>query len=158
MTERRARRRPGENRERLIEAGLTEFGLSGYHGTSTARIAARAGVPQPHVYANFRTKQELFFACVESAAQRIRDRAASGGSSALGSDRVGATSDSSVALTDSSDARLLLQASAAAAVPELRPLLNAELGALHLALGEHAYAEVLAQGAAALRGGFTAAE
>lgn len=65
------RRRPGENRERLQEAGLIEFGLFGFHGTSTGRIAARASVPQPHVYTNFRTKQELFLACVARAVDDI---------------------------------------------------------------------------------------
>ena len=67
MTERRARRKPGENRERLLQAGLHEFGLYGYQGASTARIAARADVPQPHVYANFSGKAELFLACLDSA-------------------------------------------------------------------------------------------
>lgn len=67
MVERRARRRPGENRKRLLEAGLVEFGLFGYHGASTSGIAARAGVPQPHVYASFKTKQELFLDCLQHA-------------------------------------------------------------------------------------------
>lgn len=67
MTERRARRKPGENRALLLQAGLYEFGLYGYHGTSTARIAARAGVPQPHVYANFSGKPDLFLACLDRA-------------------------------------------------------------------------------------------
>lgn len=72
MSVRRARRRPGENRARLLEAGLVEFGLFGYHGTSTAAIAARAEVPQPHVYTSFRTKQELFLACWERVLAYIR--------------------------------------------------------------------------------------
>lgn len=67
MTERRARRKPGENRERLLQAGLHEFGLYGYQGASTARIAARADVPQPHVYANFSDKFSLFLACLDRA-------------------------------------------------------------------------------------------
>lgn len=71
MTERRARRKPGENRALLLQAGLNEFGLYGYHGTSTARIAARAGVPQPHVYANFSGKPQLFFACLERAGELL---------------------------------------------------------------------------------------
>lgn len=62
---RRPRRRPGENRERLIEAGIHVFGANGYHGASTAAIAALADVPQPHVYASFSTKQELFLTCWE---------------------------------------------------------------------------------------------
>ena len=76
MTERRPRRRPGENRERLLKAGLVEFGLHGYHGASTAAIAARADVPQPHVYASFRTKQELFLACAERAVDEASSVAA----------------------------------------------------------------------------------
>ncbi|MBK0421382.1 helix-turn-helix transcriptional regulator [Leucobacter sp. CSA2] len=67
MNERRPRRRPGENREQLVKAGLIEFGLHGYHGASTAAIARRAGVPQPHVYASFPTKLALFEACATRA-------------------------------------------------------------------------------------------
>lgn len=65
----RRRRRPGENRERLIQAGIEAFGWLGYHGASTASIGRQAEVPQPHIYANFTTKQALFLACVS----RIRD-------------------------------------------------------------------------------------
>lgn len=75
---RRPRRKPGENRELLLEAGLIEFGLLGFHGASTAAIAARADVPQPNVYANFSTKQELFLACVERAASEVQARAGVG--------------------------------------------------------------------------------
>lgn len=71
MSERRARRRPGENRERLIEAGLIEFGLFGFHGASTAAIAARAGVPQPHVYSNFINKQALFLETCAAATRMV---------------------------------------------------------------------------------------
>ncbi|QIM18414.1 helix-turn-helix transcriptional regulator [Leucobacter coleopterorum] len=63
MSSRRPRRRPGQNHELLIEAGIVEFGLYGYQGASTSAIAVRAEVPQPHVYANFATKQELFLEC-----------------------------------------------------------------------------------------------
>lgn len=72
----RPRRRPGENRERLIEAGLIEFGLFGYHGASTAGIAARAEVPQPHVYASFPSKGALFLAVVRRVAERLAERLA----------------------------------------------------------------------------------
>lgn len=67
MTERRPRRRPGENRDRLLKAGLIEFGLHGFYGASTSAIALRAEVPQPHVYASFTTKRELFLACLDEA-------------------------------------------------------------------------------------------
>lgn len=60
----RLRRRPGENRDRLIDAGITLFASAGYHGASTSAIAALADVPQPHVYASFQTKHDLFLTCV----------------------------------------------------------------------------------------------
>ncbi|MHA3683063.1 TetR/AcrR family transcriptional regulator [Leucobacter sp. HY1910] len=75
MTERRARRKPGENRERLLQAGLHEFGLYGYQGASTARISARADVPQPHVYANFSGKPALFLECLDRACNVLADAA-----------------------------------------------------------------------------------
>lgn len=64
---RRPRRRPGENRAALLEAATIEFGKHGFHGASTAAIAARAEVPQPHVYVHFDTKDDLFFAALEHA-------------------------------------------------------------------------------------------
>ena len=67
----KGRRRPGENRRRLVEAGLVEFGLYGYHGTSTGRIAARADVPQPHLYANFSSKRAWLLACAEDSIERL---------------------------------------------------------------------------------------
>ncbi len=70
---RRPRRRPGENRERLLTAGIAEFGTHGYHGSSTAAIAALAEVPQPHVYANFSNKAQLFLSCAERAAALLED-------------------------------------------------------------------------------------
>lgn len=124
MTERRLRRRPGENREYLLEAGLVEFGLSGYHGTATARIATRAGVPQPHVYASFRTKQELFLACVEASADRVR------GSEANADDEL-----------------LILQAVAAAQTPDLSGPLREILSALRHSVGDVAFHALLARAA-----------
>jgi len=70
---RRVRRRPGENRARLIEAGIRVFAQHGYHGASTSAIATLADVPQPHVYASFRTKQDLFFECGNEVVTRLRE-------------------------------------------------------------------------------------
>lgn len=61
---RRSRRRPGENRERLLAAGLIEFGTHGFRGAATSQIAERADVPQPHIYSSFATKHELFLECL----------------------------------------------------------------------------------------------
>lgn len=68
---RRQRRPQGENRERLIRAGMQEFSRRGYRGASTTVIAQAAEVPQPHVYANFSTKQQLFVSCLERAIELI---------------------------------------------------------------------------------------
>lgn len=110
----RPRRRPGENRERLLEAGIREFGTLGYHGTSTAAIAAAASVPQPHVYANFETKQDLFFACAERVCRDLAEP-----------DR-----------TAVQHRRFLLQAVAAAPRVELRERLAPLLLELREAMGE----------------------
>jgi len=130
VTERRARRRPGENRKRLLEAGLIEFGLFGFHGASTAGIAARAGVPQPHVYASFATKQELFLACVELACAGVRDRAGVDVPRPL--------------------QRIVLQALSAVRDPALNDALSGELGGLHSCIGEVRFAALLSAAAAGL--------
>lgn len=67
----RQRRKPGENRERLMVAAIHVFGKHGYHGALTTNIAELADVPQPHVYANFATKQALYLACVERVAETL---------------------------------------------------------------------------------------
>lgn len=71
LTTRRGRRRPGENRAALLQAAVYEFGRRGYHGASTASIAARADVPQPHVYVHFQTKGELFIAALTDAYHHV---------------------------------------------------------------------------------------
>ncbi|MFD5600714.1 TetR/AcrR family transcriptional regulator [Leucobacter sp. NPDC058333] len=146
MTERRARRKPGENRERLIEAGLIEFGLFGFHGASTARIAARAGVPQPHVYAHFATKQDLFLAVCAIAIDIVADDLAA--ASLLASDatalRAGARSrvdggDEANYVTRDSALQLLSQAIAALGASELRAHLAELLAELRTTLGADAF-------------------
>ncbi len=74
-----ARRKPArrlsaqERRAELLEAAVIEFAESGYHGTRTADIAARAGVSQPYVYALFPDKRALFLACHEWTTERIKE-------------------------------------------------------------------------------------
>jgi len=62
-----------ERRADLLEAAVVEFAESGYHGTRTADIAARAGVSQPYVYALFPDKRALFLACHEWTTERIKE-------------------------------------------------------------------------------------
>lgn len=62
-----------ERRADLLEAAVIEFAESGYHGTRTADIAARAGVSQPYVYALFPDKRALFLACHDYTTERIKE-------------------------------------------------------------------------------------
>ena len=49
-------------RASILRAAIVEFARSGYAGTSTEAIAARAGISQPYVFRLFGTKKELFIA------------------------------------------------------------------------------------------------
>jgi AcrR family transcriptional regulator len=60
-----------ERHEQLVAAAVTAFSLGGYAGTTTDQVARLAGVSQPYVIRIFRTKQELFIAAVNHAADRI---------------------------------------------------------------------------------------
>lgn len=136
LTERRPRRKPGENRARLLKAGLVEFGLFGYHGASTASIAARADVPQPHVYTSFRTKQELFLAClVEAVGQLVEGSSATAVES---HSRVQEPMLESAALY-----ALIYQAVAVAQDEAMRESIVSQIIALREALGERGVAELL---------------
>jgi AcrR family transcriptional regulator len=55
-----------ERRRAIVEVAREEFALRGLHGTSTERIAERAGVSQPYLFRLFGTKKDLFIACVEA--------------------------------------------------------------------------------------------
>jgi AcrR family transcriptional regulator len=59
-----------ERRAELLEVAIAEFGVTGYHGTSTEVIAERAGISQPYVFRLYGTKKDLFLACVESCFDR----------------------------------------------------------------------------------------
>jgi len=54
-----------ERREEILTVAIAEFGVSGYHGTSTEVIAERAGISQPYIFRLYGTKKDLFLACVE---------------------------------------------------------------------------------------------
>jgi AcrR family transcriptional regulator len=61
-----------ERREAAIQAAVTEFGLTGYNGTSTGVIAKRIGVSQPYLFRLFPNKKSLFLAAAERCFQSIR--------------------------------------------------------------------------------------
>jgi AcrR family transcriptional regulator len=63
-----------ERLEQLIAAAVTAFSTGGYAGTTTDQVARLAGVSQPYVIRLFGTKQALFIATVEHAADRIEQQ------------------------------------------------------------------------------------
>src|SRR5690349_24090051 len=65
------RRSAEERREELVEIAFRHFAEGGYKGTSTEDIAREAGISQPYLFRLFRTKRELFLACVERCHAQI---------------------------------------------------------------------------------------
>jgi AcrR family transcriptional regulator len=61
-----------ERREAVLEVALGHFARTGLQGTSTERIAADAGISHPYLFRLFRTKKELFLACLERCHERLR--------------------------------------------------------------------------------------
>jgi AcrR family transcriptional regulator len=59
-------RRRQQTREHLLEAAAQVFGERGYHGASLDDIAASAGFTKGAVYSNFKSKEDLFLALLES--------------------------------------------------------------------------------------------
>jgi len=122
-----------------MEAGVAEFARLGYRGASTARIAALAGVPQPHVYANFQAKSQLFLACAENvvaaiAPGREADRPASSPRDAVGD----------------LHARFVLQLFAALGEQEVAAEVRPLLLRLRAALGQRALERLVATAASGL--------
>jgi AcrR family transcriptional regulator len=60
-----ARKSAEERREEITAIAVRHFAEGGYHGTSTDAIAREAGISQPYLFRLFRTKRELFMACVD---------------------------------------------------------------------------------------------
>ena len=59
-------RRRQQTRDHLLEAAARVFGERGYHGASLDDIAAAAGFTKGAVYSNFKSKEDLFLALLES--------------------------------------------------------------------------------------------
>ena len=60
-----ARKSAEERREEIVGIAFRHFAEGGYNGTSTEAIAREAGISQPYLFRLFRTKRELFLACVD---------------------------------------------------------------------------------------------
>ncbi|MEV4708996.1 TetR/AcrR family transcriptional regulator [Actinoplanes sp. NPDC049316] len=70
----RSRLTAEERHHQLLRAALTAFTVGGYAGTTTDQVARIAGVSQPYVIRLFGSKQQLFLATVNHAADRVQER------------------------------------------------------------------------------------
>jgi AcrR family transcriptional regulator len=63
-----------ERRTAIVDAALRVFSEGSYAGATTADIAREAGVSEPILYRHFTSKRGLYFACLDEAWRRIRER------------------------------------------------------------------------------------
>jgi AcrR family transcriptional regulator len=63
-----------ERRVNLIEHASKLFAKHGFASTTTAQIAASAGISEPVLYRHFANKSDLYVACVEQAWGSVRRR------------------------------------------------------------------------------------
>ena len=66
-----ARKSAEQRREEIIEIAFRHFAEGGYKGTSTEAIAREAEISQPYLFRLFRTKRELFLACVDTCFAQV---------------------------------------------------------------------------------------
>jgi AcrR family transcriptional regulator len=64
-----------ERRTSIVDAALEVFGKRSYAGATTAEIARAAGISEPILYRHFASKRELYCACLEAMATRLRESA-----------------------------------------------------------------------------------
>ena len=58
--------------QRIVEAAVDLFSRQGFSGTSTREIARLADVNEASLFRHFLSKQELFWAALQSRLQRLR--------------------------------------------------------------------------------------
>jgi TetR/AcrR family transcriptional regulator len=61
-----------ERRAALLDSACTVFSQGSYRGTTTAELAAAAGVSEPILYRHFRSKRHLYLACLKECWAQIR--------------------------------------------------------------------------------------
>lgn len=66
-----ARPSDGGKKTRILDAAVVEIAQRGYHQTSVARIAKRAGVADGTIYLYFENKEEILFSLFDRAMSRF---------------------------------------------------------------------------------------
>jgi AcrR family transcriptional regulator len=67
----RTRRSGAQTRDRLLDAARVAFARRGYHGTTTAEIAAAAGCSEPTLFKHFGSKQALLVAAIHATGVQL---------------------------------------------------------------------------------------
>ncbi|GAA3745969.1 TetR family transcriptional regulator [Leifsonia bigeumensis] len=121
-----------------MRAATSEFAVGGYFGTSTARIAATAGVSQPYIIQVFGTKEALFLEVLERAGDIIVAQMESIGLDTFDLSRF--TSAFRRTVLEESVMLVLQQGFAASTVPAVGAYVRGLLARMYLVLVEHANA------------------
>lgn len=129
----RTRRTAAERRSDVIRAAMSEFGMYGYHGGSTERIAREAEISQPYVQRLFGTKLNLFVVTLEHVCHTILHtwQHALDGSGARGWDALMVLGQSYAQGEDTAMRfRMIMQGAAAASTPEIEVAINTHMDRL----------------------------
>lgn len=62
-----------QTKRRIMDSALAEFAQHGYGASSVNTICAAQGISKGIIYHYFKTKDELYLACVEECFQRLTD-------------------------------------------------------------------------------------
>ena len=126
-----ARRSAEDRREEIVGIAFRHFAEGGFHGTSTEAIAREGGISQPYLFRLFRTKRELFLACVGRACEKVLEAFRRAAASAPGDERLHAMGEAYVneLLPDRHAVLMLMQGYAAAGSdPEIQAHVRSNYG------------------------------
>ncbi|WP_280355132.1 TetR/AcrR family transcriptional regulator [Nocardia otitidiscaviarum] len=73
-------------REAVVDAAITEFARTGYHGTPINTVAANAGISPAYVFKLFPSKVELFVAALDRCYELVEKALADGAARAADAD------------------------------------------------------------------------
>jgi AcrR family transcriptional regulator len=118
-------------REEILEAAVREFAHGGLHGTSTEKIAQRAGISQPYLFRLFGTKKDLFIAANERCFGRVLGSFQEAAEGKTGKDAMKAMGRAyDQLLADREMLLLQMQMYAACSDPEIRDMTRAGFAGL----------------------------
>ncbi|GAB2542804.1 TetR/AcrR family transcriptional regulator [Nocardia heshunensis] len=73
-------------REAVLDAAITEFAKTGFHGTPINTVAATAGISPAYVFKLFPSKVELFVAALDRCFERVEGALSAGAARVPGGD------------------------------------------------------------------------